>query len=555
MASTRFAPVALVALLVSASSVCAGEPIFLDQGWSPSNREEYYFLPQGSELMPYSWFLAIEEPWNEKPFRTDSHMASFRYLPAPKSKSNPDGLPVGFTKGTDRTGKDWFGLSCAACHTGELTYRGKAVRVDGGTPLADIMKFQSELVNALKATLAQKTKFERFATGVLGVQYTNEQAKKLEAELREHLRTMADWEAVNRPAHPSGHGVWDALGILLNTINGTAPGVPENYRVPHTPVSYPSIWDTNRHDKLLWNASVENVTLRQVGEVIIVFGRASATADKAGRFTFDSSADLKALNKVYEYTMRLTAPGWPEDVFGKIDRDLAKRGEAVYRAQKCVDCHPLTPYPTVQANDKGPKFIKIAATPISEVGTDPLYAEYFVKRTAVPGPLAPMFKGTMFEGQKELPAAILFLATLTQITEAGLNRTAGNDPAVRQKLLGAKPLPQLPRTPAEMDQLVKSLLVYKASPLAGIWSTAPYLHNGSVSSLYELLLPAAQRKPKFYLGDREFDPKHVGYRPDPSDGSFLYDTSLPGQSNRGHEYGTTISEEDRLALLEFLKTL
>lgn len=545
---------AVCATLMLAPAAFTADVIYLDQGWTKDDREEYYFLPQGSEIMPYKWFLSLEEPWSQKPFRNDAHMAGFRYMPTQASKSNPDGLPVGFTKGRDRNGNEWFGLTCAACHTGEFTYRGQTVRVDGGTTLADLLGFQSELVTAMKATLAVPAKFERFANGVLGEKRTNEQSNTLATEVRSHLRIMADWEANSRPAHPGGHGVWDALGILLNTINATAPGIPDNYRVPHTPVSYPSIWDTNRHDKLLWNASVENVTLRQVGEVIIVFGRAAATTDKTGKLTFDSSADLKSLEKVYEYTMRLATPKWPEDVLGKIDRDLAKRGEKVYRDQGCVNCHSLAPYPTVQPNEKSPKFIKITTTPLKEVGTDPLYAEYFVKRTAVPGPLAPIFKGTMFEGQNELPAAILFLASLTQITEAGLDRAA-KTPEERQRLLGAKPLPQLPKNPAELNGLVNSLLVYKAAPLAGVWSTAPYLHNGSVSSLHELLLPAAKRKTKFHLGDREFDPKHVGYRTDPSDKSFLYDTSIPGQSNCGHEYGTTLSDEDRWALLEFLKTL
>lgn len=550
----RPALVAICALLVPVSAGRAEEPIYLDQGWSADDRADYYFLPQGSEVMPYAWFLALEEPWNQKLFRNDDHIRSFRYSPFPAGKANPDGLPVGFAKGKDKAGKEWFGLTCAACHTGEFTYRGKTVRVDGGTTLADLLAFQSALVTALKATVAQPAKFNRFARRVLGEEHTPAQARALAEEAKKHLVVMANWEATSRPAHPGGHGSWDALGILLNTITGTAPGTPDNYRVPHTPVSYPSIWDTNRHDRLLWNASVESVTLRQVGEVIIVFGRATATTGKDGKLTFGSSADLKALEKVYDYTMRLSAPAWPEEVLGKIDRDLAKKGEKIYRDQGCATCHPLAPYPTVQPKAGGPKFIKIAPTPLKEVGTDPLYAEYFVKRTAVPGPLAPLFKGTMFEGQNEVPAAIQFLATLTKITEAGLDEAA-KTPEERARLTGPKPLPSLPKTPAELNALVDGLLAYKAAPLTGVWSTAPYLHNGSVSSLYELLLPAEKRKKAFYLGDPEFDPKHVGYRGDPATGGSKYDTSLPGQSNRGHEYGAKLSDDDRWALLEFLKTL
>ena len=124
------------------------------------------------------------------------------------------------------------------------------------------------------------------------------------------------------------------------------------------------------------------------------------------------------------------------------------------------------PYPTRwKAKPGGRKLIiKVTATPLKEVGTDPLYAEYFVKRTSVPGPLAPMFKGTMFEGWEQVPAAIQFLATLTRITEADLDRAA-KTPEERQLLLGDRPLPQLPKTPAELNQLVNGLLAYKANAL------------------------------------------------------------------------------------------
>jgi hypothetical protein len=544
----------IVSILWLASTGRAADPIYLQQGWTPADRAVYYYLPQGSELMPYAWFLALEQPWSEQPFRDPAHIDSFRYISATVSEFNPDGLPVGFTKGHGKDGVEWFGLTCAACHTGQFTYRGKTVVVDGGTTLADALGFQSAIVAALKATVAQPAKFARFARQVLGTEHTPEQAAALAVEARAQLEVMGNWEATSRPAHPGGYGIWDALGILMNSITAAAPKTPDNYRVPQTPVSFPSIWDTNQYDRLLWNASVQSVTLRQVGEVIIVFGRAKALAGPGGELTFESSADLNALDKVYDYTSQLTPPQWPQEVLGKIDLELAKRGEAVYLEQNCASCHSLPPYPTVELTPGGRQLIKLTATPIDEVGTDPLYAEYFVKRTAVPGPLAPLFRGTMFERQEQVPAAIQFLATLTRITEDGLDRAA-KSPQERETLLGGRPLPQLPTNPEQLEQLVKSLLVYKATPLAGVWSTAPYLHNGSIASLYELLLPPEKRSKSFYLGDREFDPKHVGYRTAAYAGGYEYDTTLPGFSNAGHEYGTALEEADRWALVEFLKTL
>jgi cytochrome c peroxidase len=536
----------------AARSPAADPIVYLDQGWSAADRQTYYYLPQGSELMPYAWFLALEQPWNDKPFRDPAHIEAFRYIPADAGAGNPDGLPVGFTKGRDRAGKEWFGLTCAACHTGQFTYKGKTVRVDGGTTLADAIGFQSALVSALRATVHEPRKFDRFSNRVLGGEHSPDAAKQLRHQVREHLEHMANWEATSRPAHPTGFGTWDAVNILMNTVNATAPGVPANYRTPMAPVSYPSIWLSNQYDALLWNASVRNVTLRQVGEVIIVFGRAKAELTPSGA-KFDSSTDLKSLAKVDYYVSALSPPSWPEDVLGKIDRTKAKRGGELYKQAGCASCHPTQPYPQTDP-ENGKRYIRITRTPVREVGTDPTYADYFVRRTATPGPLAPAFKGSIFEGRSTMPAAILFLATLTKITEAEVDRLAVT-PEERAKLLGYRPLPALPKTEAELAALVESLSVYKAAPLAGVWATAPYLHNGSVPSLYDLMLPPAQRSKAFFLGNRVFDPERVGYRTEPFEGGYRYDTSLPGQSNRGHEYGTDLAEEDRRALVEYLKTL
>ena len=79
--------------------------------------------------------------------------------------------------------------------------------------------------------------------------------------------------------------------------------------------------------------------------------------------------------------------------------------------------------------------------------------------------------------------------------------------------------------------------VYKARPLAGIWATPPFLHNGSVPNLYQLLLPADKRDAKFLMGTKDFDAKNVGYVLKPlTDRGFIFDTAIAGNSNRGHEF-------------------
>ncbi len=97
---------------------------------------------------------------------------------------------------------------------------------------------------------------------------------------------------------------------------------------------------------------------------------------------------------------------------------------------------------------------------------------------------------------------------------------------------------------------------YAAKPLYGIWAAAPYLHNGSVPTLYDLLLPPAQRPKAFALGSREYDPVKLGFvvQTTCSQQDCLVDTSRTGDGNGGHIWGTDLSEADRMALLEYLKS-
>jgi mono/diheme cytochrome c family protein len=108
-----------------------------------------------------------------------------------------------------------------------------------------------------------------------------------------------------------------------------------------------------------------------------------------------------------------------------------------------------------------------------------------------------------------------------------------------------------------------SIKGYKARPLNGIWATAPYLHNGSVANLYELLLPPSARMPFFYVGTREFDPVNVGFvTRESAENSFRlesYDAQgaiIWGNWNGGHDYdNASLNRDMRLDLVEYLKSL
>lgn len=129
--------------------------------------------------------------------------------------------------------------------------------------------------------------------------------------------------------------------------------------------------------------------------------------------------------------------------------------------------------------------------------------------------------------------------------------------------------------------LPQQIAGYKPRPLEGVWATPPFLHNGSVPSLYQMLLPPAQRSARFFVGRRDFDPKHVGYVSEPADpgeaDGFWLDTTKNGNHNSGHAFvataeqlsaaradpqahplpsgviGPLLGDDERWALVEYLK--
>ncbi|MGH8584332.1 MAG: hypothetical protein ACREWG_16495 [Gammaproteobacteria bacterium] len=107
---------------------------------------------------------------------------------------------------------------------------------------------------------------------------------------------------------------------------------------------------------------------------------------------------------------------------------------------------------------------------------------------------------------------------------------------------------------------------YVAPPLDGVWATAPYLHNGSIPTLAALLdSPARPRYWRRSHDTRDYDPATLGWRytdllggkaETPADQrKWVYDTTLRGYSNAGHGYGDGLTERERKAVIEYLKTL
>jgi hypothetical protein len=110
------------------------------------------------------------------------------------------------------------------------------------------------------------------------------------------------------------------------------------------------------------------------------------------------------------------------------------------------------------------------------------------------------------------------------------------------------------------ENIVVAPRLYKARPLVGIWASPPFLHNGSVPTLYDLL--STERPSKFYIGNREYDPVKVGFVTARYPGGQEFDTAVPGNSNLGHWFandgrpgtiGSELEEAERWDVIEYLK--
>jgi hypothetical protein len=387
------------------------------------------------------------------------------------------------------------------------------------------------------------------------------------------------------PSMLYGFGRLDAIGLLTNQVIGVKLGLHADERPPDAPVSYPSLWDVSKFNKLQWNGSATHSTARNIGEALGVFahfippGSFKGDRDQVG-LPFSSSVQTENLKSMWRLIGVLRSPPWPKEILGELDLGKVDKGKHLYD-QKCRECHSLVTDET-----------KDGLVKIQDVNTDEKMATNFECRTAMTSA-----DDILAEFPKEFgdfgTAEGLFktvIASLTELIakdkrdplcppsqpEEGIHparhlvATIGVGVTLRQVGLLNVGMTVLEELGKALEQAVRDRLTprppeapsrlkaYRAGPLNGIWATAPYLHNGSVPNLEQLLLPGEQRMKKFCVGSRKFDPKSVGFEVGDGqqcEGTSVFDTTKPGNLNTGHEYGIDLSPEDRAALIEFLKSL
>jgi uncharacterized protein (DUF2235 family) len=540
--------------------------VWLPQNWTEDQRRRYYHMAQGSELLPYAWFLALEQPRftikGAPLFRDVAYLQGCGFIPDSAYQQNPDALPVGFAR-DDRfvdpyTGQKnvVLGITCAACHTGELFFGDKAIRIDAGPSLIDLQKFTEALGLAVTWTYYDPLRFRRFAHRVLGPNSSHADKVLLRQALKYYLDTSFTEFKANLHLFPTpeGYGRTDALARIGNFVFGTELNNRKNLVVGDGPVNYPPIWDASWMNWVQYNGSIQQPMGRNVGEALGVRSRINLLGYPG--MQLQNTIRVENLHEI-ETLLGGDAPGngvwspkWPENIFGKIDADKAARGEKLYNGL-CLHCHqpPMlsdegrkSQHWTNNTNTAGRQFFKVTMIPLAEIGTDPKEAQNFYNRTADSGPLG-----------KGIISARDGLKYITQKVIDQAYADLKLSPEQKNEWNGYR------------DNELLAPLAYKARPHNGIWATPPYLHNGSVPNLFALLSPVSERPKVFYLGNKQYDPVKLGLNTDPLEGTTEFRTDLPGNSNAGHEFndgaqgngviGRKLSEEERMQIIEYLKTL
>ncbi|MCK1732643.1 cytochrome C [Bradyrhizobium sp. 138] len=638
---------------------------WLEQNWSLKDRHWFHHASQGTATfpVPYEWFIALEQPrlhLFSKPgmMKDSAYLEGFGFIPSPQSiqtdtttlrrfgyanvyettqpsdwstrwtpVENVDGLPVGFARmtgvvdpATGRREEDKIGLTCAACHTGQIHYQGVDVRFDGGPAMTDLKKLELSTGLSIAYTLYVPFRFQRFADRVLGPDASKTDRAALKQKLSAIGTFLIDWAQTQQKTiegkktwngrqqqdTEEGFGRLDALNRIGNQVFSQdlalsgVKGFEKNLHAQDAPVSYPAIWTVPWFKFAQYDASIEQPLIRNAGEALGVTALLNLSDAYPADRLWRSSVNIRTLGWIEDMLRGpdpfkaaepkfggLLAPKWPSQILGdawRIDQKKAENGRKIYE-QMCSGCH----LPAVntdafwssshweQSGDS--KVLNAVTIPLKEINTDPEQSLVLGNRVVdVPGFLKVNTGDLQTWWQCEVPTASK--SPNEMVYALGLMTVVD---LVARKWMDDEKVPEAER--GKMWNLARKNCLnpapdprYRARPLNGIWATAPYLHNGSVPSLYWLLKPASERPTRFCMGRRDYDPVTVGFavtanetcktgetqfsagsEQDPIQGNSVLGHSFErkdGEPKRPGVIGRMFKDDaERYDLIEYLKTL
>ena len=426
-------------------------------------------------------------------------------------------LPLGMSR-RNVSGLDVVYLNCAACHTGTVRDApGAPQRWVAGMPAH---QFNLGAWGKFLTTIPKDQKFtpQRFLDQIDAMQDDSHRlVPKPDFIDRLILRYYAIYLMRDKLL---------VLGQRLSFIDNSTwgPGRVDTFNAPKALLNFPmeradpkelmgncdfpSVWNQGPRKgmHLHWDGNNTSVDERNLSAAF-------------GTGAYPPILDKDRVLRMAKYLETAQPPAYPY----VIDKQLAAKGKPVYE-QYCAHCHG-TPQPPFRATapvegacdyERPNAECVGTVTPIEKIGTDP----------------------------SRLNSYTWLLAVNQSTLYAGYEKDWGF----------SEPYPQ-------RFHLFRKTHGYANSPLDGIWLRAPYLHNGSVPNLRELLELSSARTKVFYRGNDVFDRESIGFVSDlPSQGGrefFRFDTAQPGNGNQGHEgqaYGTELPPDEKQALIEYLKT-
>ncbi len=523
------------------------KPVAVDQGdkWTAETRDEFYSLDQGSRIIPWKWVRALRQV-DGTPFLADN-LRRYGFLPNP---ANADRLPVGLHVADTQSGKS-FAITCAACHTRELEHDGKSYRIDGGPALIDFQSFLTDLDASVGRVVKDPVEFKRFASLVLPSNATATQIAALKEKVTYWYQGYHALISLSMPLDGAwGIGRLDAVAMIFNRLTGLDLGekppyiIRKNIERAEAPVRYPFIWNAWKERVTQWTGFAKNYEpfhtntsspwlrhLRNIGQFVGVFGefRPVPVDGLPGAFNMlpQNSINMRGLFRLEDLTTMIDAPDWPWE----IDEALKDIGRGVFK-DNCSRCH-------IDSTEKAPW-----KPTVTDVDTD-IRAARLLEREADTG----VFVSVPKFGKREKAVEVLRYA-------------AGN--ILEQYIAAAEGGAQSRSSQVPLEKAVVNerelKYSYVARVLDGVWAAAPYLHNGSVPTLEDLLKKPVDRPVSFRVGPR-YDPEAVGLALEqPANATKLTTTANcakrdSGNSRCGHPYGTDLKDSEKRALLEYLKSL
>jgi mono/diheme cytochrome c family protein len=387
-------------------------------------------------------------------------------------------------------------INCSGCHRGEYTSKGGRFLVDGmPNHTADLQAFKTFVNRALRSPTFTPDNVINAIDSELSSKGTklDSQERFVYARIVEAMRLLGSHATDTWMDHrpPNGPGRIDPF----NAVKFEVLGLDDDGTA--ATLDFPAIWNQRPANRPWhhYDGNTASSSARNFGSVIGVGG-------------ISMSVNKELVRAVGEWIdWALPSPEYP---FGKPDPAAVEHGRAIFQ-EKCIDCHGSYDRATRKMDiSQAPRFMSI----IREIDTDPERWKAFSPAVA---------KG---------------------LDDYGDRRQLWADDAFRGD---ASP-------------------GYLAGPLDGLWARAPYLHNGSVPNIDQLLHPPSERTKKFVRGATEYDDVNMGFVSDenPVENAvsktvtpvrrFVYDTTLPGNSNQGHDVPVP-SAADRRDLIAYLKTL